>query len=195
MHERPRAFWYGLASGLHSGVQCCWHRVSLSALNEWLTRFGLMFARSAVDFTYQEVTNDPYANTTSITDLVIRPDLPWDKGRNCLIRVERLTLSSAELGEWDRIGTRAGLSGAVAPLACVPPHAAGLATVAELVEVTFDRLFLGINYRLSSSSLRANLHLAMPGMAAVTADRNFAYIAVRDEEENPFTLDLSGSVG
>lgn len=168
--------------------------VSFSALNEWITRFSLMFVRSAVEFTYQDVTNDPYANTTSITGLVIRPDLPWDRGRNCFIRAERLTLSSAELGEWDRIGMRVELSGAVAPLACVPPDAAGLATVAEVDELKFDRLFLTIDYRLSSSSLRADLHLTMPGMAAVTADMDFAYVAIRDEGDDLVTLDLSYGV-
>ncbi len=116
--------------------------VSLSTLNEWIARFGLTFVRSAVGLTFEEVVNDPYANRTSVSGVVIQPDLPWDKGRNCRIHAERLTLQAAELGDWDRISIRAELTGVLAPLACLPPDVAGTVAIAEIGELAVDRLFV-----------------------------------------------------
>lgn len=169
--------------------------ISFSAVNELLARFSLMFVRSAVDFTYQDVFNDPYANTTSVTGVVIRPDLPWDRGRNCVIHAERLRMASAELDQWDRITSRIELTGVAAPLACMPPEVAGTAAIAEVDGLAVDRLFVTLDYRMNTSALSANIHLTMPGLAAVSADLDFAYVAIRgDNGPEPVVADLAHAV-
>lgn len=165
--------------------------ISLSNLNEWVARIGLVFVRSAVGLTYQEIINDPYANRTSVSGVVIQPSLPWDKGRNCLIHAERLSLTSSELGDWDRIGLQAELTGALVPLACLPPEVAGTVAIAEIPELAVDRLFLAVEYRLNSSALRANVHLTMPNLAAVTGNADVAYFAVQDDGPEPVIMDIS----
>lgn len=165
--------------------------ISLSNLNEWVVRIGLVFVRSAVGLTYQEIINDPYANRTSVSGVVIQPSLPWDKGRNCLIHAERLSLTSSELGNWDRIGLQAELTGALVPLACLPPEVAGTVAIAEIPELAIDRLFLTVEYRLNSSALRANVHLTMPNLAAVTGNADVAYFAVQDDGPEPVIMDIS----
>lgn len=165
--------------------------ISFSALNEFVTRISLLLLRSNVDFTYADVSNDPYANTTSITGLTFWPELPWDTRGNCVIRAERLVISSAELGQWDRIGTRIEMSGATAPLDCLPPEVAFTAATAEVGELVFDRAFLTFDYRFNTSALTASLHLTMPGIATVTADADFAYVAIRDEDSEPVVAELS----
>lgn len=165
--------------------------ISLSNLNEWAARIGLVFVRSAVGLTYQEITNDPYANRTSVSGVVIQPPLPWDKGRNCLIHAERLSIASSELGDWDRIRLQAELTGALVPLACLPPEVAGTAAIAEIPELVIDRLFLTVDYRLNSSALRADVHLTMPDLAAVTANADVAYFAVQEDGPEPVIMDIS----
>ena len=148
--------------------------VSFSTINEWIARVGLLFVRSVVDLTYQDITNDPYANRTTVTGIVIRPALPWDRGRQCRILAERLSLSFAELGDWDRIAIRLELTGVTAPLACLPPDAAGMATVSEIANLAADRVFVDIDYRMSSSAMRVNVHMTLPDLAAVTVNLDFA---------------------
>lgn len=166
--------------------------LSFSAVNELFARVSLMFVRSAVDFTYEGVVNDPYANTTSVINITIRPDLPWDRRRNCVIHAERLRISGAELGQWDRITSRVELTGITAPLACMPPEVAGTAALAEVGELAADRLFVTLDYRMNTSSLSADVHLTMPGLAAVSANMDFAYVAIRGERgPEPVVADLA----
>jgi len=164
--------------------------VSFSNINEWIARVGLLFVRSVVDLTYQDITNDPYANRTTVTGIVIRPALPWDRGRQCRILAERLSLSFAELGDWDRIAIRLELTGVTAPLACLPPDAAGMAAVSEIANLAADRVFVDIDYRMNSSAMRTIIHATLPNLAAVTADLDFAYVAVREDGDDPVVLEL-----
>ena len=166
--------------------------ISFSAFNELLARVYLLFLRSTVDFTYEDVVNDPYANFTSVTGMTIRPDLPWDRGRNCVVHAERLRMSGVELGQWDRIASRVELSGVTAPLACIPPEAAGTAAIAEVDELTFDRVYVTLDYRMNTSALTAGVHLTMPGLAAVSADLDFDYVSIMpDRRGEPLVADLS----
>ena len=166
--------------------------LSLSTVNELVTRVGLLFLRSAVDLTYEDITNDPYANRNSLTGVVIRPDLPWDKGRNCQIHTEKLTLQSAELGDWDRLSVRAQLQGTVVPLACLPPLAAGIAAVAEVQELAVGQVFVNVEYLMGSSALQADYHLNMPGLAAITGSLDVAYFAIQKDGPEPVVMDLAG---
>ena len=67
--------------------------VSFSNINEWVARVSLLFVRSVVDLTYKDITNDPYANRTMVTGIVIRPALTWDRGQQCRLLAEQLSLS------------------------------------------------------------------------------------------------------
>ena len=166
--------------------------LSLSTVNEWVTRVGLLFVRSAVGLTYEDITNDPYLNRTIVTGVVIRPGLPWDKGRNCQIHAERLTLQSAELGDWDRLSVRAELLGTVVPLACLPPQAAGMAAVAEVQELAVGQVFVTVEYLMGSSALQADYHLNMPGLATITGSLDVAYFAIQEDGPEPVVMDLAG---
>ena len=166
--------------------------LSLSTVNEWVTRIGLLLVRSAVDFTYEDIINDSYANHTSLAGVVIRPDLVWDKGRNCRIYAEKLTLQSTELGDWDKLSVRAELIGTIVPLACLPPQAAGMAAVAEVQELAVDQVFVTMEYLMGSSALQAGYHLNMPGLAAITGSLDVAYFAIREDGPEPVVMDLAG---
>ena len=164
--------------------------VSFSNINEWVARVSLLFLRSVVDLTYQDITNDPYANRTTVTGIVIRPALTWDRGQQCRILAEQLSLSFTELGDWDRIAIRLELTGVTAPLSCLPPDAAGMAAISEIANLAADRVFVDIDYRMNSSAMRTSIHATLPNLAAVTADLDFAYVAVREDRDDPVVLEL-----
>ena len=164
--------------------------VSLSNINEWVARVSLLFVRSVVDLTYQDITNDPYANRTTGTGIVIRPALTWDRGQQCRILAEQLSLSFNELGDGDRIAIRLELTGVTAPLSCLPPDAAGMAAVSEIANLAADRVFVDFDYRMNSSAMRTSIHATLPNLAAVTADLDFAYVAVREDRDDPVVLEL-----
>ena len=129
--------------------------LSFSTLNEWVARVGLLAARSMVDLTYHDITSDPYANRFTVSGLGIYPALPWDRGRQCQILAERLSLSFIEAADRDRLAIRLELIGMTAPLACLPPAVAGGAAVMEIVSLSADRMFIDIDYRMNSSAMRS----------------------------------------
>ena len=143
-----------------------------------------------IDFTYQDTTFDPYTNRSTVSGVVVRPTLPWDHGRQCQIMVERLSVSGSDLGDWDRITSRMELIGVNAPLACLPPEAVGAVAVMELTNFSADRVFVDIDYRMSSSAMRVNVHMSLPDLAAVTANLDFAYVAIHEDGDEPVTLEL-----
>ena len=164
--------------------------LSFSNIHEWIARTGLLFMRSIVDLTYQNITNDSYANRTTVTGIVIRPELPWDRGRQCRILAERLSLSSTELGDWNRVALRLELTGVTAPLACLPPDTAGIAAVSEIANFAADRVFIDVDYRMNSSAMRVSIHATLPDLVAVTADLDFDYVALRAAGDDPVVLKL-----
>lgn len=164
--------------------------LSFSNIHEWVARTGLLFMRSIVDLTYQNITNDSYANRTTVTGIVIHPELPWDRGRQCRILAERLSLSSTELGDWNRVALRLELTGVTAPLACLPPDTAGMAAVSEIASFAADRVFIDVDYRMNSSAMRVSIHATLPDLVAVTADLDFDYVALRPAGDAPVVLEL-----
>ena len=164
--------------------------LSVSTVNELVARIGLLFVRYVIDLTYQDTTYDPYTNRSTVSGVVVRPTLPWDHGRQCQIMAERLSVSGAELGDWDRLTLRLELIGVTAPLACLPPESVGAAAVMEITNFTADRVFIDIDYRMSSSAMRVNFHMTLPDLAAVTANLDFAYVALHEEGDEPVILEL-----
>ncbi len=164
--------------------------LSVSTVNELVARVGLLFVRYVIDLTYQDTTYDPYTNRSTVSGVVVRPTLPWDHGNHCQIMAERLSVSGAELGDWDRLTSRLELIGVTAPLACLPPEAVGAAAVMEITNFSVDRVFVDIDYRMSSSAMRVNVHMTLPDLAAVTANLNFAYVAIHEEGDEPVILEL-----
>ena len=60
----------------------------------------------------------------------------------------------------------------------------------KITNFSADRVFIDIDYRMSSSAMRVNFHMTLPDLAAVTANLDFAYVALHEEGYEPVTLEL-----
>jgi len=163
---------------------------SINTLNEFLTRIALVSLRGTLDFTYQDVSNDPYINRMVLNNAIFRPQSRWDHAKDCEIKVERLTTSSSPLGDLNILRSRIEANGIAVPFTCLPPEFSGIASGIGNSGLDIDKLYLNVEYQMNTSSLTANAIISIPKIAAITTDLKFSYIGV-SANNGSFFLDLA----
>ncbi len=161
--------------------------ISPNRLVQQMVQFGIMSLRTQMDVKYGDMSVDLMTGRVTLTDVKMWPLPPWDQDGDCVVAIERLTLRSGSLDQIDRLRMKALVSGATAPLACLPPDGQQALGMAGIETLDIPRLTVDLEYGVPGSDAVARVFGVVENAAAVDLTAEFAYIWVdgRQDMEEP----------
>jgi TPR repeat protein len=156
---------------------------ALRVVQRLATQYVILFARTAIDLTYESLSIDPRSQETVINGLVLRPRLGWDPEGACEIRIARLAASNA--GDIDVFESLIEVSGLSVPAVCLQPGAGMMLQSFGYETVEIDRASINAAYEISSSAADIVVSADVAEAAELTLTADFDYVWIRglmDEE-------------
>ncbi len=122
-----------------------------------LAGFAISALRTQMEVEYDHIGTDVMRGRVSLSGVTLRPQLPYDRARQCEITVERIGL---DIGQ-DRANFSASnvsltMVGAKANIACVEREIGLALRAAGYAQIEVDRLIYEIDYLHGTGELRGN---------------------------------------
>jgi hypothetical protein len=148
---------------------------------------GIGALRTQADFQYGEMDVDLMAGDITMTDLRVWPLPAWDGRAECVVTVDRVRLRTTAFDAPDKLRVRVDLAGTRAPMACLPPEAAGVLAPVRMDMLHVPVLGVELVYDVPSAAMTLAAHATAEGLASVEATAAFDYVWFdgRADMENP----------
>jgi len=148
---------------------------------------GIMALRTQLDMKYSAMAVDLRTGSITITDVVAWPLPEWDLDGTCEVGIDRLTLRSGALDEYDRLRFKAQITGVSFPPSCLPDEPRGALAMAGLDNVEIPRLTIDVDYGMPSSdaTIRAYADITDVAVADLTAELSYVWFDGREDMEEP----------
>ena len=161
--------------------------ISPDRMAQQMLQMGILALRTQMDLKYGDMAVDLLTGRVTLTDVQIWPLPPWDVNGDCEIKIARITLRSGALDRIDHLRFKAQMSGAEAPLDCLPPDARGALGMAGITTLDVPRLTVDVDYGVPGSDAVARVFGVVENAAAVDLTARFAYVWFdgRDDIEEP----------
>lgn len=142
--------------------------------------------RLLMEVEYAHLSTDVLRGTVTLSDVTLRPQLPYDRARQCEITVQRAGLDlgkyrptlAAANGSATLVGVRAGI-------ACLPREVGLGLRAAGYALIEVDRLSFEIDYLHGTGEIRVNGSAAVNGMATLDFATAGAVLPRLDDFGNP----------
>lgn len=156
-----------------------------AGLAERGTELGIMALRTQADITYGAISAAPGTGRLTITDLRVRPHLPWDRRGACVVAADRLEMAGRPI--LAAVGTplRSRLAGfgIEAPLACLPPEAREGAGMLGLERVRMSEVSVDLGYEVASAAADLTARARLDDALAAELDARFSYLWLDASED------------
>lgn len=159
---------------------------SLDIITQRIIQSGIMALRTQLDMKYSDLAVDLRTGSITMTDVVAWPLPEWDEDGTCEVALDRVTIRSGALDEYDRIRVKAQITGASFPASCLPREPRGALAMVGLDRIEIPRMTMDVDYGLPSSEATVRLYADITGVAVADLTAHFAYLWVdgrRDMEE------------
>lgn len=140
-----------------------------------INRIGTFFANTAIaalrtqmELEYAFLSTDVMRGTVSISGVTLRPLLPYDQARQCVITIERAVLNT-DVARPFEIASEMNLNfiGAKANTACLPRDAAMGLRAAGIREIDLDQFKIRAAYIYTTGETSAEASLAINNFASL----------------------------
>jgi len=142
--------------------------------------------RVVMEVEYEHLSTDVMRGTVSLSGVTLRPQLPYDRARQCEITLQR---AAFDLGKFrpDLSASNASITivGAKGNIACLPRDAGLVMRSAGYNEIEIDRLNYEIDYIHGTGEIRTNGSAAINDMLTVDLAVAGAILPRLDEFSNP----------
>lgn len=133
-----------------------------------VANFGIAALRTQMEIEYQHLSTDILRGQVSLSGVTLRPQLPYDRARQCEITLDRVTVSTSPFAVF-AIASSARITavGARASLACLPPETAIPVRQTGLTEIAFDRVGVDVEYVTPTGEMLMDASAAMNGIGVL----------------------------
>lgn len=135
---------------------------------ESVASIAISALRTQMEIEYEHMSTDVMRGTIALSGVTLRPQLPYDRARQCEITIER---AGFDLGKYrpDLAAANASVTmiGAEANIACLPREVGLGLRASGLNKIELDRLSYEIDYVHGTGEIRANGSAAINGVATL----------------------------
>ncbi|QGX98740.1 hypothetical protein EI983_10845 [Roseovarius faecimaris] len=135
---------------------------------ESVASLSISALRTVMEVEYEHLSTDIMRGTVSLSGVTLRPQLPYDRARQCEITIQR---AGFDLGKFrpDLSASNASVTmiGAKANIACVPRELGLAMRAAGYNEVELDRLAMEVDYVHGTGEIRTNGSAAINNMLTI----------------------------
>ena len=140
-----------------------------------VNRIGTFFANTAIaalrtqmEVEYEYLATDLMRGSVSISGVTVRPLLPYDQARQCVITVDRAVLNT-DVAKPFEVASEANINliGARANTACLPREAAMGLRAAGIREIDLDQFKIRVAYIYATGETSTDVTLAINNFAAL----------------------------
>lgn len=139
--------------------------VTPDAIAESIASLSISALRTVMEVEYKHLSTDVMRGTVSVSGVTLRPQLPYDRARQCEITVQR---AGFDLGKFrpDLSASNASVTmiGTSANIACFPRELGLGMRAAGYNEVELDRLAFEVDYIHGTGEIRTNGSAAINNM-------------------------------
>jgi hypothetical protein len=133
-----------------------------------VANFGIAALRTQMEVEYQHLSTDILRGQISLSGVTLRPQLPYDRARQCEITLDRVTISGNPFAVISDVSAaRIGAVGAAATLACLPPETALPIRSTGLTEIAFDRVGVDLEYVTLTGAMLIDATAALNGIGVL----------------------------
>ena len=159
-----------------------------AGLSERAAQLAVIALRSQAEITYGGISAVPGSGRLMLSDLTVRPALPWDTQRRCTITADRLEIAGTPLlaGAGAPLRAAIGAHGLEAAIPCLPPGAGGMAGMLGVETLRLPEVTGDLAYDIASAGAEVTLRTRVEGALAGELDARFAYLSLdagRDLDE------------
>jgi len=149
-----------------------------AGLAERSAELAVMALRTQAEITYGAISAAPGTGRLAVTDLRVRPNLPWDRARACVIVVDRLEMAGRPLLAAAGTPLHSGLGGfgIEAPLVCLPPEAREGAGMLGIDRLRMSEISVDLAYELASAAAALTVRARLDEALAAELDARFSYL-------------------
>ncbi len=139
--------------------------ITPDSIAETIAGISISALRTVMEVEYQHLSTDVMRGTVSLSGVTLRPQLPYDRARQCEITVQR---AGFDLGKFRPDLTASNASvimvGATANIACLPRDAGLMMRASGYNEIVVDRLAFEVDYIHGTGEIRTNGSAAINDM-------------------------------
>lgn len=126
---------------------------------------GISALRTQMEVSYEHLDTDLLRGTMSLSGVTLRPWLDYDRGRQCVISVDRMTVSGNPVGiVVDISSASVSAIGVEASLACLPQEPGLILRQAGLTSIAVDRVGIDAEYMVRTGDLALDVTLGLNGV-------------------------------
>lgn len=143
---------------------------NINRLGTFIANTGIAVLRTQMELEYEYLSTDLMRGTVSISGVTIRPLLPYDQARQCVITVERAVLNT-DVAKPFEVASEMNLNfiGTRATTACVPRDVAMGMRAAGIREIALDQFKVRAAYMYPTGETSADVTLAINNFATLDA--------------------------
>lgn len=143
-----------------------------------LVQYGVLAARTQVDFTYSGLSVDPIESRATLYDVKMWPALWWDQNNDCHINIDRISLKGSTLSDIVNFRAKIEIVGLELNPACIPPEARTAQRVIRLEALSAPRTTVDLRYHLPSGNADVLIASVVEDLGAVTIEAEFDYLSI-----------------
>ncbi|MEP2029862.1 MAG: OmpA family protein [Paracoccaceae bacterium] len=156
-----------------------WDILSPDRLIEHATRYAVVFARTYVDLTFEDISTNLLSSRTTISNLQIWPPIPWQDRELCKVSIERVTISGQTFDNLDNATVKLDAYDAMVTLGCVPPELRTGTKLIGLEEISLPSININISYHIPSAQAKVSILASMSDIMEASLAADFDYVAFR----------------
>ncbi len=141
---------------------------SINRVGTFVANTGIAALRSVMELEYEYLSTDLMRGAVSISGVTLRPQLPYDQSRQCVITIERAVLNT-DLAKPFEIASEMNLNliGAKANTSCLPREAAMGLRAAGIRDIDLDQFKIRAAYVYTTGETSTDVTLAINNFAAL----------------------------
>jgi hypothetical protein len=156
---------------------------ALQTLQRMVIQYAVLFSRSFIDLTYENIAIEPGTGDVTLTGLRLYPELDWDQNRRCVLLVDRLVMADAH--GLETLGSALSLGGLTIPPPCLQPEASATLSAFGYDGLTIEDVAIDIDYHIPSSSADLELSASVANAAEIGLTAHFDYLWFRVPVADP----------
>ncbi len=141
---------------------------SVNRIGTFLANTAIAALRTQMELEYEYLSTDLMRGSVSISGVKVRPLLPYDQARQCLITVDRAVINTDVAKPFEVASEmNVNLIGAKANTACLPREAAMGLRAAGIREIDLDQFKIRAAYIYATGETSTDVTLAMNNFASL----------------------------
>lgn len=141
---------------------------SINRIGTFIANTGIAALRTQMELEYEYLSTDLMRGNVSVSGVTVRPLLPYDQARQCVITIERAVLNTDVAKPFDVASEmNVNLIGAKTTTACLPREAAMGLRAAGIRDIDLDQAKIRVAYIYSTGETSSDVTLSINNFAAL----------------------------